>query len=190
MNTPQLLDINAKDDNGNNIIETAAPERETAFTQAAKNANVANQQATVNRDGDPVPQSQVQTLPNGEAAPAPKYIGIDWTGGVSTGLVVDAALDRDGDQVTYRMARHVEGQNHNNLVTLGIVDGKLTIVWLDGGGENARPNFEDMPEGGWIFVVEAVTNSELPSERRQACAAKRRRRNHQPDLQLQGRRRG
>ena len=71
----------------------------------------------------------------------PSYEG-DAYSGASTGIHVAGARDADGDPVTYRLAAADAG-NDNNLVTLAMIDGKLTIVFISGG-----PDYEAVNSGG------------------------------------------
>ena len=113
-------------------------------------------------------QVSADTRPYDSRPVTPSFEGDAYTG-ASTGIVVTGARDADGDAVLYRLAAPAtgEGGNDNNLVTLAIVDGKLTIVFREGGPDWEAANAggkKAANSGSYVFVVEALSESDLSSE--------------------------
>ena len=111
----------------------------------------------------PGAETPAQAAPAPVPAAGPRYVGVAHDG-AGTGIIVAGARDPDGDAVTYRMAPSDPASNDNGLVTLALVDGQLTIVFISDG-----PDFESVRgegqtarrDGTYVFVVEAVSNSDL-----------------------------
>lgn len=152
--TPRILESGthydkfARDTNGNKIVENSTPVGEP-----------------VTNSDDAPPAEVAGTSPSGASVPnveKTNYIGEAYKG-VSTGLIVQGATDKDGDTIVYRLKpidSNNPDANDNALVTLAVVGDKLTIVFKTGG-----PDFESVrgtrKDGNYVFVVEAASKSEL-----------------------------